>query len=154
LGPREMEGMVDLPGGHRLSIEREPSNEDRRALGDALGAYNDPFLPDAAAQSLAVLVRGPDGELRAGLVGYAYAGWLFIRYLWVDSDLRRGGVGRALMAEAERQARALGCHSAWVDTFSFQAPEFYAKLGYREFGRLDYPPHHQRIFLQKQLVTD
>jgi hypothetical protein len=41
-----------------------------------------------------------------------------------------------------------------VDTFSFQAPEFYRKLGFREFGRIDYPPEHQRIFFQKQLGTE
>jgi GNAT superfamily N-acetyltransferase len=72
----------------------------------------------------------------------------------VHSELRRGGVGRRLMAEAEGQAHSLGCHSAWVDTFTFQAPAFYAKLGYREFGRLDYPSDHKRIFLQKQLVAE
>ena len=141
-----------LPAGYRLTVEREPSVEDRRALSDALGAFNQPFLPNADAHSLAVLVRGPGGDLQAGLDGFTYAGWLFIRYLWVHAQLRRSGVGSRLMVEAERQARALGCHSAWVDTFTFQAPEFYAKLGYREFGRLDYPPDHQRIFLQKQLV--
>lgn len=146
--------MVDLPVGYRLSVERQPSIEDRRVLSDALGEFNEPFLPKADPHSVAVLARGSDGELRAGLDGFTYAGWLFIRYLWVDAELRRSGVGRALMAEAEREARRLGCHSVWVDTFSFQAPGFYAKLGYREFGRLDYPPDHQRIFLQKQLVAE
>ena len=141
-----------MPAGYRLTVEREPSLEDRRTPSDALGAYNEPFLPQADPHSLAILVRNAAGELHAGLDGFTYAGWLFIRYLWVHAELRRSGVGRRLMAEAERQARELGCHSAWVDTFTFQAPEFYAKLGYREFGRLDYPPAHQRIFLQKQLV--
>jgi hypothetical protein len=37
---------------------------------------------------------------------------------------------------------------------SFQAPEFYPKFGYREFGRLDYPPDQQRIFFQKRLIPD
>ena len=55
------------------------------------------------------------------------------------------------MTEAEHRAKGYGCHSAWVDAFSSQAPSFYQKLGYREFGRIDYPPDHQRIFLQKQL---
>ena len=43
---------------------------------------------------------------------------------------------------------------SWLDTFSFQAPEFYPKFGYREFARLDYPPDHQRIFLKKQLIPE
>src|SRR5690349_5607325 len=141
---------MDLPAGYRLCVESEPSKEDRRALVDALGEYNE--LPNPNPHSLVVLVRGPGGELRAGLDGFVYAGWLFIRYLWVHDDIRRSGVGHRLMAEAERRASALGCHSAWVDTFSFQAPDFYTRLGYREFGRLDYPPDHQRIFFQKKLV--
>ena len=118
---------MELPSGYRLTVEREPSIEDRRALGDALGTYNEPFLPNGDPQSLAVLVRTHDGELRAGLDGFTYAGWLFTRYLWVHAELRRSGIGRRLMAEAERHARELGCHSAWVDTFTFQAPDFYAQ---------------------------
>jgi len=88
----------------------------------------------------------------AGLVGETYCGWLFIRYLWVSEDLRGWGVGRELMARAEARARDRGCHAAWLDTFSFQAPGFYQKLGYEEFGRLDYPPDHQRHFLSKRLT--
>jgi hypothetical protein len=44
------------------------------------------------------------------------------------------------MDRAEIRARERGCHSAWLDTFSFQARGFYEKLGYEEFGRLDCPP--------------
>ena len=61
------------------------------------------------------------------------------------------GIGSAPDAAGRTAREGFGCHSAWVDTFSFQAPNFYPKFGYREFGRLDYPPDHQRIFLQKQL---
>ena len=68
--------------------------------------------------------------------------------------LRRSGIGTRLVAEAERHALAFGCHSAWLDTFSFQGPNFYPRLGYREFARLDYPPDHQRIFLKKQLIPE
>ncbi|GAQ00024.1 hypothetical protein NIES2104_65890 [Leptolyngbya sp. NIES-2104] len=39
-----------------------------------------------------------------------------------------------------------------MDTFSFQAPEFYQKLGYTVFGELpDFPIGHRRLFLKKVL---
>ena len=71
----------------------------------------------------------------------------------VRDDLRRCGVGRELMAQAEARATERGCHSAWLDTFSFQARGFYEKLGYVEFGTLDYPPMHKRHFMKKRLVA-
>src|SRR5215471_13287721 len=74
---------------------------------------------------------------RRRLVWKLYCGWLVIRHLWVRDDLRRRGVGRGLMALAEARAVERGCHSAWLDTFSFQARGFYEKLGYEGFGTLD-----------------
>ena len=52
----------------------------------------------------------------------------------------RTGNRRGLVAEAERHGRDLGCHSAWLETFSFQAPDFYRRLGYHEFARSTIPP--------------
>lgn len=89
----------------------------------------------------------------AGLVGSIYARWLFVADLWVHADLRRRGIGSELLARAERRAIELGCHSAWLDTFSFQAPEFYPRFGYEVFGIIDLPPDHKRFFLYKQLVA-
>jgi len=145
---------MELPPGLRLSIEKNPSWEDRDLVDNGLGDYNAAFLRDNSYDYFGIFVRGDAGTIRAGLIGHVYAGWLFVNLLWVHADLRRGGIGRGLLAEAERRGAALGCHSVWLDPFSFQAPEFYRKLGYREFARLDYPPDHQRIFLKKQLTAE
>ena len=145
---------MDLPPGMRLSFEKDPSWEDREAIDEALGAYNAPFLRDSRYSYFGIFVRDVAGKIRAGLVGNCYAGWLFVALLWVEADLRRKRIGHRLMAEAERHAGEFGCHSAFVDTFSFQGPEFYPKLGYVEFARLDYPPDHQRIFFRKQLIAE
>jgi ribosomal protein S18 acetylase RimI-like enzyme len=83
-----------------------------------------------------------------------YAGWLFVDNLWVHAAFRRRGIGHQLLLAAERRALAAGCHSAGLDTWSFQAPDFYRRLGYEVFGTLDYPPDHQRLFLKKCLSPE
>jgi hypothetical protein len=56
------------------------------------------------------------------------------------------------MASAKAAARELHWKAAYLDTFTFQAPKFYQRLGYREFGRLDdFPPGHARIWFWKPL---
>ena len=50
---------------------------------------------------------------------------------------RATGLGSALLEQAETKAKSLGAHSAKLDTFEWQAPDFYAKRGYQEFGRID-----------------
>lgn len=145
---------MDPPPGLRLSFEDQPSWADREFIDEALGAYNAPFLRDPAYSYFGIFMRDDDAAIRAGLIGNCYAGWLFINLLWLHADLRRQGFGRRLLAEAERHALAFGCHSAFVDTFSFQAPDFYGKLGYEVFGTLDYPPDHRRFFLRKRLTPE
>jgi hypothetical protein len=44
------------------------------------------------------------------------------------------------MSRAESEALARGCHSAWLDTFEFQARVFFERLGYECFGTLDHYP--------------
>jgi GNAT superfamily N-acetyltransferase len=143
---------VNLPPGCRLSVEAHPDENDIEALGLGLDDYNRDFLGDTGYARIALLVRNRAGEIRAGLDAMVYAKWLFVKLLWVHADLRRGGIGSGLLADAERRAIEHGCHSVWLDTFSFQAPEFYKKHGYIPFGSIELPPDHQRIFLQKPLT--
>jgi GNAT superfamily N-acetyltransferase len=99
---------------------------------------------------LAILLRALDGAVRGGLWGVSYYDWLFVDLLFLPEDLRGRGLGRRVMRAAEEMAARLGCRGVWLDTFSFQAPLFYERLGYRVFATLDDPrPGHRRFWLQK-----
>jgi GNAT superfamily N-acetyltransferase len=151
---QEKERVVDLPPGFRLTIEDRPSAQDWDRLGLALDAYNREFLGETGFSRMGFFVRAEDSEIMAGLVGTTYAGWLFVAELWVHADLRRRGIGSRLLALAEQRAVERGCHSAMLDTFSFQGPEFYPRFGYEVYGTLEYPPDHKRLFLKKRLLPE
>ena len=141
------------PSRLRFDVEDAPSDADVEVLPNGLEAFNESRWPGHQQwRPLAVFAR-KRGRIVAGLAGETYSGWLFTRYLWVSDALRGQGIGLKLMSDAEARALERGCHSAWVDTFSFQAPGFYPKLGYQVFGELNYSLGHRRIFLQKRLAA-
>ncbi|MDO9707090.1 GNAT family N-acetyltransferase [Paracraurococcus lichenis] len=145
---------MELPPGLTLSIEDAPDRAEAERLGEGLEVFNERLWPGHQPWGeLGVFLREA-GRLSGGLFGETYAGWLFIRYLWLAEHLRGHGLGAGLIAAAELRARERGCHSAYVDTFSFQAPDFYARQGYQEFARLPYPPKGERIWLRKRLTED
>jgi len=77
---------------------------------------------------------------------------LCVDLLFVPDTLRGRGLGSELMKRAEEEALARGCHSAWLDTFQFQARGFYERIGYQIFGELsDFPAGHARYFMKKAL---
>jgi len=101
---------------------------------------------------LAITLRTSSGRLIGGLSGHTLWGWLSIEMLWVDPAARGAGHGRRLIAAAEQEALRRGCHHARVDTYSFQAPWFYERCGYRRVATLeDFPRRHQRHFYAKAL---
>ncbi len=144
---------MKLPEGLRLTVEERPSAADCDHIGYALDRYNRQFLGETGYARVALFVRDKAGRIMAGLVGSTYAGYLHVADLWVHADLRRCGIGSGLLALAESRASERGCHSAMLDTFSFQGPAFYPRFGYRLFGALDYPPNHRRYFLWKPLTA-
>ncbi len=97
------------------------------------------------------LVLREDGRVVAAGRGVTNMGLLEIRGLWVEPDRRGQGIGRRLLGALEAEAVRRGCGRAALDSYGFQAPGFYAALGYREWGRLDYPNGAGRHFFVKDL---
>ncbi|PWI20557.1 N-acetyltransferase [Streptomyces sp. Act143] len=101
---------------------------------------------------LHVWVLDASGELAGGLVGHTWTSWLHVTYLWVDERHRGAGLGSRLLTEAERVAREeRGCSASRVETWDFQAPDFYRKQGYDVVCVIpDYPPGITEFTLTKR----
>jgi GNAT superfamily N-acetyltransferase len=134
-----------------LTREEEPDPETVRVFGDGLSAYNAGFFPGADWSPHWLIGRNDAGAVSAGCRFVFEMDWVFVSWLWVAEAHRRDGEGTRLMRAVEGEARERGLRGAYLDTFSFQAPKFYAKLGYREFGRIsDFPLGFDRIWLMKR----
>jgi hypothetical protein len=56
------------------------------------------------------------------------------------------------MQAVEKEARSRSCQQIVLETFDFQAPVFYEKLGFLTDGRIsDYPRGHEYLMLVKHL---
>ena len=134
-----------------IVVDAELKPDDLAVIRDGLLAYNDAQV-DSDEGHIGVLLKDDAGATVGGLTAHWYYGWMFIEYLFVPPELRGEDLGTQLMAEAERFARARGLRGIWLDSYSFQAPQFYEKLGYGVFGTIDnYPPGSARHFLSKTL---
>jgi len=119
-------------------------------LNSLLDTYNDGHVT-ANHVPLWIFARDPTGKVQGGVRGQTYWSWCKIDVLSVAEPYRRQGIGSRLLVKAEEIARARGCVGIHLDTTSFQAPGFYARHGYIEFGRIDgYPPGHSRIWFMKK----
>ena len=124
----------------------------RQRILASLLMYNAESTGISDYRPLVILITDAQGTVIGGLWGRTALGWLATEMLFVPEGLRGQGIGSQLMAQAEREALARDCHSAWLDTFTFQARGFYERLGYRCFGELnDYPAGFSRHFMQKRL---
>lgn len=92
-------------------------------------------------------------QLRAAGRGIVNMGLVEIRGVWVEPEWRGRGIGRELMAEIEAEAVRRGCTRAALDTYSWQAPGFYQRLGWQCFGALDYPNGTSRHWFVKELCA-
>jgi len=137
---------------YRITPEDDAKPEDIEILIDGLKSFNRAKISDQRREELTFFLRDAEGSIVGGVHGNNGWGWLYIRILWVSETARGSGYGTALMQKAEREALNRGCRNIYLDTFSFQAVDFYLKLGYTIYGELeDFPPGHKRVFLRKTL---
>lgn len=113
---------------------------------------NDATPGFGTAHPFAFFIRNDLGEMIAGCNGYVVFGAIYTDQLWVHPDYRGAGLGRKLMECVYDHGRKEGCTMATVSTMSFQAPEFYLKLGFTvEFVRNGYNNDASSYCLKRDL---
>jgi ribosomal protein S18 acetylase RimI-like enzyme len=115
------------------------------------------FAPWASWQSGWV---AEDGHV-VGVAAVEYAPWhrrLVLWFLYIEPAARRRGVGRALLAEVEAHARAVGATHVWLETSNVNVPgvRAYNRLGYTLCGADalyygPYMPGESALYLAKTL---
>jgi GNAT superfamily N-acetyltransferase len=121
-------------------------------IGQGISAFNTQQAGEDNGQNLCFILKTPEDEVVGGIIGATHWNWFYINLMWIQKDLRIQGYGSKLLEMAEEEARKRGAEKAYLDTFSFQAPEFYSKHGYKVFGELkDFPPGHKRFYMEKAI---
>lgn len=138
---------------YRIAI---PSSKEEEQIDDELMAYNLAQVPPTQEEPFIKLCRcakDEKGRLLGGVLACSVL-WnvLYIETVWVREECRRIHIASGLLEAVEEEARKNGCYMAQLDTFDFQAREFYEKCGYQVFGTLeDAPRGHKRYYMCKRL---
>ena len=135
-------------------IEREGADAEAagKEILSRLLEFNASQAGELNAERLVLSVRDDERALLAGLVAIQYWNGMFIDLLWVHEKLRGRGVGSELVRRAEASLEARRGEIVFLSTWSFQAPRFYEKHGYKPFGTLHgLPPKGSRTWYFKRL---
>ena len=137
----------------RIEMLVNPGAEVLAAILKPLLVHNLSQAGDPKPEICSLVIRDHQtNEIIGGIIGEIFYDWLFVELLAIPKEVRGQGIGSRLLRMAEDVAREKGCLGIWLNTFDFQAPSFYEKHGFTEFGRLnDFPLGHKRFFLQKRL---
>lgn len=137
---------------YKIQYVDKPDDPVWTCIGGGIDDYNQQQAGEYKGSRVCFVLYDAEQRVAGGVIGDIYWDWLFINLMFVKNGLRGRGYGQRLLALAEEEARKRGAMHAYLDTFSFQAPEFYQKCGYRVFGELlDFPAGHTRYFFTKQL---
>lgn len=136
----------------KFLITDKIEKQDEELIFQGLLEYNLTRIEDKNLKDLGIYIEDETGEKVGGLIGNTHGNWLFVNYLWVKKAFRKQSIGSRILQQAEQTAKERGCKYVFLDTFSFQAPEFYKRYGYSEaFTLEEYPISGKRYYLTKDL---
>jgi GNAT superfamily N-acetyltransferase len=136
----------------RVVIERTRAVAVSRDLWRGLLRFNRQQAGPFAYARKVMSVRDAKGRVLGGLILQSYWQESYVELLWLAKRARGEGLGEKLIVAAEREARRRGSRLIHLNTYSFQAPGFYEKQGYRRFGEISGSPKGaRRYFYVKRL---
>ena len=135
-------------------VVKAPSVEDNAYLENSINRFNMDLTGIPFGGHVSVLVYDEHDQRIGGVTGWQWGDSFTIEFLWLEQEWRGQDIGTEIMRLIEHQAAERGCTQIYLDTYSFQAVDFYQKLGYEAFGTLEnFPTPYRRYFLRKRLPS-
>jgi Acetyltransferases len=116
-------------------------------LEDKIYEHNSAALNKDDGRLFSMIARDENKEIVAGIAGWTWASACEITQLWVAEKVRKNGIGKMLLGAAEAEAKSKGCLTILVRSYSFQAPHFYERHGYRIEHILNSFPHGYSCYI-------
>ena len=139
--------------GYRFEVDAEPSLVDLALLEERLA---DAAIAAAGAgdeKEFAIFVRDVHQRVVAGISAAIWGGCCQFHTLWVGDSLRGRGLGRALLIEAEAEARRRGCRLVMGLTYDVLTAGFFEPFGYQTVGVIeDCPSGTTTRWIRKELA--
>ena len=104
--------------------------EDAKVIDAGLDEFNGAAADFSGVVPFTSTARDDAGTIVGGVIARRWGQCCEIQQMWVDESQRSSGIGSRLMEQVDAHARDNGCSLIYLETFSFQAPEFYAKHGF------------------------
>ncbi|MBE0343305.1 GNAT family N-acetyltransferase [Paenibacillus sp. 28ISP30-2] len=143
---------------HTQTLEKQmsPSSKDEaRFVRNKLIEFNAKHIPEdirTRYEEINLTLKNDDGQVIGGLLSVLCWNWVEVDILWVDQSYRGKGYGSQLLGEIEQIAKDKKCTFIQLNTFTFQAPDFYEKHGYEVIGVIDDAPRGFKHYYYKKNI--
>jgi GNAT superfamily N-acetyltransferase len=138
-----MRSRLPQPTGRlpELVVEDSPDAADLALLEDQVAAAAIAATGLGEEREFGIFARGDDRRVVAGISGIVWGGYCELQAMWVQESLRNRGLGRALIAGAEAEARRRGCGLVVFHAYDLLARGLYERLGYETIGIIENCPN-------------
>ncbi len=128
----------------------QDETEEERVLRQGLRDSNYQFLGERGS-SFGVFARKND-DIIGGVTIEKCSDTFYIKLLWVDESYRQQGIGKKLLSVIDEEASKQNIRKIFVNTYAFQAREFYEKSGYKVIAIIpEYIKGYGRVYLKKNM---
>jgi len=140
----------------QLDVILKPCSEKNiKNILDGINTFNLNKVPSKTEfwSPMNFVVKNKNSKVIEGILsGVGYWAGLEIKILWVEENYRNQGIGSWLLSFTENLAKEKGAEISMLDTFDFQAEEFYKKHDYISLGFINnFPKGHRRSYFYKRL---
>ena len=153
---------IDVNGSSKEFINQNitisTSNYTQRlAIFKKLTDFNKAALNIQNDQDISQLINynlQDNGVIIGGINSHLYfkKSVLHVEDLFIEEKYRGQDLGSILLAKVEKIAKERGANLVHLETFDFNAKDFYLKQGYEVFGVLDdCPKGHKKYYMKKVL---